>query len=251
MKASYLSTGRAAKLLSVTPDTVLKWIKSGKLSARFTAGGHYRIHPGELERLKISNQTVPLTSKETFRKNDFLFCWEYNNAGVVSDRCEECIVYKTRAQRCYELVKIKQEIGHKKFFCKRSCRSCEYFHAVSEAATRVLVITSDDDMATSLKQNRERRMFEIEIADCGYTCSALLEKFKPDCILIDCSLGVETVRHIGRHLLQDSRISASRLILAAERGNFPADCDKDLFECIEKPFGIEELEKRLLSDPMN
>lgn len=251
MKASYLSTGKAAKLLSVTPDTVLKWIKSGKLSARFTAGGHYRIHPGELERLRISNQALTAKNKESFRKNDFPYCWEYNNAVGVSAGCGECIVYKTRAQRCYEVVKIKQEIGHKKFFCEGSCRSCEYFHAVSEAATRVLVVTGDDNLAASLKKNMDRRKFEIEIADCGYTCSAILEMFKPDCILIDCSIGLDTVWHLGRHLIKDSRISMSRLILAAGKGKFPADWDTGLFECIEKPFGIEELERRLSSSTVD
>ena len=247
MKASYLSTGKAAKLLSVTPDTILKWIKSGKLSARFTAGGHYRIHPGELEKLKISNQAVPAKRRESFRKADFLYCWEYNNVGHFSDRCGECIVFKTRAQRCYEVVKIKPEIGHKKFFCEGSCRSCEYFHAVCEEATRVLVITSDENLAASLRKKMEHRKYKIKIADCGYTCSAILEKFKPDCILIDCSIGLDTARHIGGHLIKDPRISRSRLILVAGKGEFPEDCDKDLFERIEKPFDIEELEKRLLS----
>ncbi|MEJ2110568.1 MAG: excisionase family DNA-binding protein [Acidobacteriota bacterium] len=247
MKASYLSTGRAAKLLSVTPDTVLKWIKSGKLSAHSTTGGHYRIHPGELERLRTSNRTAPATGKESFRKNDFLYCWEYNNAGGVSDRCGECIVYKTRAQRCYELVKIKQEIGHKKFFCEGSCGSCEYFQTASEAAIRVLIITGDDNLVASLKEGTDIRKYEIEVADCGYTCSAVLEKFKPDCILIDCSIGLSKVSHIVRHLLKDHRVSASRMIMAGEKGKFPADCDKDLFECIEKPFDIEELKKRFHS----
>ncbi len=40
---NHISTGKAAELLSVTPDAVLKWIKKGKLPARKTAGGHYRI----------------------------------------------------------------------------------------------------------------------------------------------------------------------------------------------------------------
>ena len=64
MKIAYLSTGKAAKALSVTPDTVLKWIKSGKLDARRTAGGHYRIHPGEIERPQIESfPTVGSTIK--------------------------------------------------------------------------------------------------------------------------------------------------------------------------------------------
>jgi len=45
------STGKVARLLSVTPDTVLKWIKSGQLRARRTAGGHYRVAQRDLDSL--------------------------------------------------------------------------------------------------------------------------------------------------------------------------------------------------------
>ncbi|MBW1878690.1 MAG: helix-turn-helix domain-containing protein, partial [Deltaproteobacteria bacterium] len=41
--ADHLSTGQAANLLSVTADTVLKWIKKGKIPATRTAGGPYRV----------------------------------------------------------------------------------------------------------------------------------------------------------------------------------------------------------------
>ena len=49
--AGCFTTGQAARLCSVTPDTVLKWIKAGRIEAQRTAGGHYRISPQELERL--------------------------------------------------------------------------------------------------------------------------------------------------------------------------------------------------------
>ena len=39
----WLSTGEAAKLCSVTPDAVQKWIRSRRLAAQKTPGGHYRI----------------------------------------------------------------------------------------------------------------------------------------------------------------------------------------------------------------
>jgi len=44
-----LTTGQAAKLCAVTPDTVLKWIKKGRLAATRTAGGHYRVALPDLE----------------------------------------------------------------------------------------------------------------------------------------------------------------------------------------------------------
>ena len=38
-----LTAGKAALLCSVKPDTVLKWIKKGRLPAIRTVGGHYRV----------------------------------------------------------------------------------------------------------------------------------------------------------------------------------------------------------------
>jgi len=39
MDQDMVSTGQAAKLCSVTPDTILKWIKNNKIEAVQTAGG--------------------------------------------------------------------------------------------------------------------------------------------------------------------------------------------------------------------
>jgi excisionase family DNA binding protein len=45
----FITTGQAASLCSVTPDTVLKWIKAGKIPASRTPGGHYRISRSDVE----------------------------------------------------------------------------------------------------------------------------------------------------------------------------------------------------------
>ena len=54
MDGEYFSTGQAAKLCAVTPDTVLKWIKRGRLRARRTPGGHYRISREDLDELRAT-----------------------------------------------------------------------------------------------------------------------------------------------------------------------------------------------------
>ena len=59
MKKGYLTTFQAADILSVTPDSILKWIKSGKLKARRTPGGHYR----------IPRENVVLLLKESKQEN--------------------------------------------------------------------------------------------------------------------------------------------------------------------------------------
>lgn len=38
-----MTTGQAARVLSVCPNTVKRWIVSGALQAYTTPGGHYRI----------------------------------------------------------------------------------------------------------------------------------------------------------------------------------------------------------------
>ena len=49
MREETVSTGQAAKLCGVKPDTILKWIKKDKIYAFQTAGGHYRIHKDKLK----------------------------------------------------------------------------------------------------------------------------------------------------------------------------------------------------------
>jgi excisionase family DNA binding protein len=44
----FISTGKAATICCVTPDTILKWIKKDKLKAVRTAGGHFRIKASSL-----------------------------------------------------------------------------------------------------------------------------------------------------------------------------------------------------------
>ena len=48
MSSQLLTTGKAALLCSVKPDTVLKWIKKGVLPATRTVGGHYRVEEQDL-----------------------------------------------------------------------------------------------------------------------------------------------------------------------------------------------------------
>jgi excisionase family DNA binding protein len=247
MKISHLSTGKAAKALSVTPDTILKWIKSGKLDASRTAGGHYRIHPGEIEKLKFA-APPPLANRAESAANRVMpYCWEYNNARESSKACKECIVYQTHTQRCYELIKFAAEIGHKKLFCAGGCWNCQYFHNVCEEATGLLFVTNDEALGASLKKEAESRKFKIEIADCGYACSALVEQFRPDYILVDCGMGKEAVRHMIRHLMEDSRIPRIRVILAGDKEEIPDGCNSHTFTHIEKPFGIEDVTECLFA----
>lgn len=79
-----LSTGEAARLLSVEPDTVLKWIKRGKLQATRTPGGHHRIPAASVDRL------LGRPAAGSMR------CWQFfGGAGTAPGRCQDCAYYRS------------------------------------------------------------------------------------------------------------------------------------------------------------
>ena len=131
MNRDYLTTFQAAEILSVSPDSVLKWIKSGKIIAYRTPGGHYRVEKKEIDALIQKTEISPLTLNDT-TTNLSLYCWEYNGQkNCNSQNCENCLVFKARALNCFEMSKLPSEFGHLKRFCKASCQSCEYYNIVN------------------------------------------------------------------------------------------------------------------------
>ena len=147
-----LSTGKVARLLSVTPDTVLKWIKSGRLRARRTAGGHYRVDQHDLDRL--ISEGVGTTSAD---EGGFLYCWEYYAVGgEPGESCRDCLVYRARARRCYEMSGLGTDIGYAGAHCTTSCEDCSYYQEVVHRARRVLIVTESAEL--------RRRLLEEELA---------------------------------------------------------------------------------------
>lgn len=49
--SQYLTSAQAARRLRVSPSTVRRYEREGRLSATLTAGGHRRYDPGDVERL--------------------------------------------------------------------------------------------------------------------------------------------------------------------------------------------------------
>jgi excisionase family DNA binding protein len=50
-KSSYLLPGEVAEVLQVSPKTVTRWAKEGKLPSRRTLGGHRRYVRADIESL--------------------------------------------------------------------------------------------------------------------------------------------------------------------------------------------------------
>ncbi len=51
-KRDFYTTAQVAREVGVTPPTIIKWIRQGKIAASTTPGGHRRIAASELDRLR-------------------------------------------------------------------------------------------------------------------------------------------------------------------------------------------------------
>ena len=127
MNKKFLTTFQAAKVMSVSPDAILKWIKSGILDARRTPGGHHRIARENIEALLNENEKNSATESVSSQKV-FQYCWEFNTKNEnCTGKCEDCVVYRARALRCFELSDFSEESGFLRRFCKSSCDECNYY----------------------------------------------------------------------------------------------------------------------------
>ncbi|UCD18268.1 MAG: helix-turn-helix domain-containing protein, partial [Candidatus Zixiibacteriota bacterium] len=234
-----LTTGEAAALCSVTPDTVYKWIRAGKIPAHRTPGGHHRI---ERSALSLYTEESALIPDSVDPGSAFQYCWEFNSkSGVLSEGCRECIVYRSRTRRCYEISKMPEGFGYTGRFCKSSCEECEYFNLVQGQRPNVLVVTDQDQLKDSIIQLKTDRSLNLEITDCEYRCSMLIDRFRPDYVVIDCSLGARRSRDFAQLLYDDPRVPLVRVVLVGSRKDLPEECNQLVFALINKQLRPEML----------
>ena len=229
-KPDLLTTGRAAKLCAVTPDTVLKWIKKGRLKASRTAGGHYRVALPDLRPFMagfgqqedaVATVTVraPISSHErTVSAEDATSCWEYlAGNGDTREECKQCVVYRVRATRCFLMAGLEGDVGHSKQFCKGSCDSCIYYQRLQGGTAPVLFITADQSLERQIECFEEGSV-TLRFARNGYEASALIQDFRPEILIID----LENLPDQGFGLLDsiaaDPRLPYVRVILVVPLG---------------------------------
>jgi excisionase family DNA binding protein len=221
-KNDLLTTGQAAKICAVTPDTVLKWIKKGRLPATRTAGGHYRVSRRDLEPWagpSVRQGRPALVGEELPEvEGQEVTCWEYlSENGRVRADCRDCVVYRVRATRCFLMAGMETDVGHSRKFCHGSCEDCVYFRRLQGLSTKVLFITGDDQLVRELECAGNGEMV-LRFARNGYEASTLVEDFRPAVVVID----VENLSDLGTELLDslsaDPRVSGIRVILVVPPG---------------------------------
>jgi excisionase family DNA binding protein len=237
----FLTTTQAARILSVSPDTVLKWVKAGKLSAHRTLGGHYRI-PHDALQVQSEKDIGLVSGNLQAVQPAHQYCWEFHSVdGSVSSECLKCITYRSRSRRCYEFADLPEGIGFLHLNCKTTCDECEFFQLVSEQSPNILVCSESDGIIRDRDRIDTCESMNIRVVGSEYECATVMESFRPDFIVVDCAIGGKRSRRLCSSLYNDSRIPVTRIILSSRTKQLKDYCENEVFAWIRKPFTTQQL----------
>lgn len=239
----YLTTTEAAKLLSVSPDTVLKWVRAGKVSSYRTLGGHFRIPVSELEIPKSARQApVARPAPTGTRPSVHQYCWEYlAGGGEIDPKCKDCITFRSRAQRCYELKDMPGEFGCLNLMCDTNCAECDYYKLVFGQRQKILIVSQSKRLINDDDESGWSRTFDVRFVSNEYDAAVTIQEFRPDYVVVDCSFGQQKTTAICDHLFDDIRIPVVRIILSSKTRDIEDYCDRDVFAWLQRPFSIAQL----------
>lgn len=244
MARTYYTTSQAARMLSVSADTVLKWVRAGKIRSYRTPGGHARIPMEAITALLPSSaaERALMEGAGSAREEPYRYCWDfYAGPEGVGQACRDCVVYKSQARRCYEMREIPEEFGHLKLFCDSSCNDCEFYQITRQQALCALVVSRNTSWLEKLADQSDESSLELQFVASEYECAAKIEKFRPDYIVLDCSFGMARTRDICCSLARDERIPFTHIILTSRQAQWKEDCDAEIFAWIKKPFSVRQL----------
>jgi excisionase family DNA binding protein len=235
----------AAKLCSVNPDTVLKWIRAGKLKAIRTTGGHCRVDFADLQAtLAGASQPPGRRSEADSITHHTLRCWEYfADRGELSRECKGCVVYQIRASWCFKIGTPGCELGPAKHFCRTPCNECLYFQRVTGQAAKVLIVTPDDRTIARLVE-RQKSELSLGFARNGYEASAILDGFRPMFAVVDEELLLGGESRLLDYLACDARIQGMKIVLAVFRPHaerWRGSLSGPVSAVIEKPLELDRI----------
>lgn len=224
-EAGYLTTGEAARLLAVTPDTVLKWIHKGRIAAVQTAGGHHRIGMSEIRRL-LGEGGSP---GPQVRMPDAVHrCWEYFGEGSsIRAGCLQCVVYRFRAACCYEVQATPGLSCSESRMCAGFCAACPYYLRIHNLPQRVLVVSRDEAWLAGLRQQAAEGL-AVSFANGVYEASAAVGETLPSLVLLDSELPASEIETLREALGRDRRVPWVRVYLAGEAEGGGAALPRDL-----------------------
>jgi excisionase family DNA binding protein len=247
----WLTTGEAARLCSVERDTVLKWIKRGRIPAARTAGGHYRIASRDLDRLLAPLPRRRLVGQEPAAHA--LRCWEYLAVGgKIRNECRSCLAFQVGAAWCYRLRQREQEAG---FFCcgPKSCEECPYYRRIAGLPARVLAVTEDGRLRRRLESADPS--VALTFARNAYEAARIVPQIWPALVVIDEEVDRGGGLQLLENLLSDRAAIGLRVVYAvASESRRPmlegAKRRGALVAILKKPFGLGSIREILAQTPV-
>jgi len=120
LRKDCLTTTELAKLCGVSRFTIINWVNRGKIRTMKTVGGHCRIPIPEA----ISFYETFHKEKTGVTSDSLCHCWEYPQKTNCDKECEGCLLYKSRINYCFVVVR---QFGKEVIHCKGDCLNCDYF----------------------------------------------------------------------------------------------------------------------------
>ncbi len=243
---SYYTTSETAKLLSVSSDTVLKWVKAGKILSYRTPGGHSRIPAEAIQALLPDRTKVCKPVPREIIAPDHRYCWEFNSSPEgINPECLECVAYRSRALRCYEIKDIPGKFGPLKKFCSSECSDCDYYKTAHDFNKSVLLISRSTDWMDNLIKQSSQFSIVFKTAGSEYECASRIGGMRPDYVVIDCEFGTTRTRQMCRHIIDDPRLPLTKIILASKIARIRDYCEDEIWGWISKPFSFDQLNKMI------
>jgi excisionase family DNA binding protein len=152
----YLTTGQVAQELKTSAQTIRNYCDSGVIKATKSAGGHYRIEPAELERLK-SLESLPAVARATLSGNNTRSPAKRNPNGLLAEPSIDAIESAEDAYRTErELATDTHQLARKRIR-REGVELDDWFEARDEARREKRLEQEQREQEAYQRQIRQRQ----------------------------------------------------------------------------------------------
>lgn len=151
LRKDCLTTTELAKLCGVSRFTIINWVNRGKIRTMKTVGGHCRIPVSEA----IAFYETFHKEKTGFISESLCHCWEYPQKAKCDKECKDCLLYKSRINYCFVVVR---EFGKEVVHCKGDCLNCDYFEEFFSSYSKIEQLNETED-GESKKRAKDKKSF--------------------------------------------------------------------------------------------
>ena len=115
------------------------------------------------------------------------------------------------------------------------------------AQARVLIVSKDVSLQDSLERELTKTEgVQVEVAESGFSAGIEADAFRPDCVLVDFSLGTVQATNVCRNLRRSPQFSSVVTVAILPSEQTAAEVDEGLFdESFVRPFDPALLVQRL------